>query len=62
MAERCRAGADVQLDLLEGVGHVDAGPEATPQVLEWIADRFAGRPTRHRGLGGGATLIDKGEQ
>ncbi|CAN5810933.1 lipase family protein [soil metagenome] len=45
VAEQCASGSDVELSMLADTAHLDAGAKATPQVLEWIADRFAGRPT-----------------
>jgi acetyl esterase/lipase len=42
---RCRAGEDVTLVTLPGVGH-DARNESGPGTIEWLGDRFAGRPTR----------------
>ena len=39
----CAAGETVDLRILEGVAHLDAGHVAVPTVVRWIADRFAGR-------------------
>jgi fermentation-respiration switch protein FrsA (DUF1100 family) len=40
----CSNGETVDLLLLDGVQHVDAGHVAAPDVAAWIAARFAGRP------------------
>ena len=40
----CANGDEVELRLLEGTGHLDGGPAAVPDVVEWIAARFAGEP------------------
>ena len=40
----CAAGETVQLRILEGTAHLDAGHVAVPEVVEWIGDRFAGEP------------------
>jgi uncharacterized membrane protein HdeD (DUF308 family)/pimeloyl-ACP methyl ester carboxylesterase len=38
----CANGDHVQLEMLPGIGHLDGGPAAVPDVAAWIADRFAG--------------------
>ncbi len=40
----CAAGETVDLRLLPGVGHIQTGEVAAPDVLEWLADRFAREP------------------
>ena len=40
----CAQGETVDLRILPGIAHLDAGPEAVPHVVQWIADRFAGKP------------------
>ena len=40
----CASGEDVDLELYPGVGHLETGHDAAPDVERWIADRFAGRP------------------
>ena len=40
----CAQGETVDLRILPGVAHLDAGPEAVPEVVQWIGDRFAGKP------------------
>ena len=40
----CAQGETVELRILPGTAHLDAGQVAVPQVVEWIADRFAGKP------------------
>jgi len=42
--ELCAQGETVDLRILPGTAHLDAGHVAVPQVVEWIADRFAARP------------------
>ena len=45
LADRlCAAGETVDVRLLSGVGHLQTGHVAAPDVIEWIADRFAGEP------------------
>ncbi|HEX3792248.1 MAG TPA: lipase family protein [Pseudonocardiaceae bacterium] len=39
----CAEGETVDLRLLPGVGHLQTGQLAAPDVARWIADRFAGR-------------------
>ena len=40
----CTNGETVDFRLYPGVAHLDAGTTAAPDVAEWIADRFAGKP------------------
>jgi pimeloyl-ACP methyl ester carboxylesterase len=40
----CAEGETVEFRVLEGVAHLDAGHIAVPDVVRWIADRFAGKP------------------
>lgn len=40
----CAAGETVDLRILKGTAHLDAGHVAVPDVVQWIADRFAGKP------------------
>jgi hypothetical protein len=35
----------INLRILPGTTHLDAGHVAAPDVVEWIADRFAGAPS-----------------
>ena len=42
----CARGETVDLRVLDGVGHLDTSKEAVPQVVDWIADRFAGKSPR----------------
>ena len=48
----CSAGEEVELRLYPSVEHVEAGIVASPDVVAWMAGRFAGRPApsscRHR--------------
>jgi hypothetical protein len=39
-----RAGETVEYLVLKGTAHLDAGHVAVPDVVRWIADRFAGKP------------------
>ncbi len=41
----CKAGSDLTMDWLGGVSHEDAGEASGPAVVDWLADRFAGKPT-----------------
>ncbi len=43
-AKLCRAGSRVELDLMPGVGHAFAGQDAAGAAIDWIGDRFEGRP------------------
>jgi pimeloyl-ACP methyl ester carboxylesterase len=40
----CAAGDTVDLRVLTGIAHLDAGHVAVPDVVQWIGDRFAGKP------------------
>jgi pimeloyl-ACP methyl ester carboxylesterase len=40
----CAEGETVDLLVLKGTAHLDAGHVAVPDVVQWIADRFAGKP------------------
>jgi len=40
----CRRGDTVALKIYPGVGHVKTSSVAVPDVVSWLADRFAGRP------------------
>lgn len=40
----CKNGERVELRLYPGVGHLETGHLAAPDVAKWIADRFAGKP------------------
>ncbi len=40
----CARGETVEFRMLAGTAHLDAGHVAVPDVVEWIADRFAGKP------------------
>lgn len=40
----CTQGETVALRLYPGVGHLNTGHDAAPDVAAWIADRFAGKP------------------
>jgi uncharacterized membrane protein HdeD (DUF308 family) len=40
----CASGVDVDLRLYPGIGHLETGHDAAPDVERWIADRFAGKP------------------
>jgi dipeptidyl aminopeptidase/acylaminoacyl peptidase len=42
--ELCAEGETVDLRPLTGTAHLDAGHVAVPDVVQWIADRFAGKP------------------
>ena len=39
----CGTGENVDLRLYAGVGHLETGHVAAPDVVKWIADRFAGK-------------------
>ncbi len=41
----CKAGSDLTMEWLGGVNHEDAGKAAGPAVVDWLADRFEGKPT-----------------
>lgn len=41
----CAAGSDLTMLWMGGVGHMQAATTAGPSVTEWVADRFAGKPT-----------------
>jgi acetyl esterase/lipase len=43
-AKLCRAGSRVEFDLMPGVGHAFAGRDAAGAAIDWIGDRFEGRP------------------
>jgi acetyl esterase/lipase len=43
-AAACDAGIDVELKMLEGVDHGDAGFDSAGAAADWIAGRFADRP------------------
>jgi pimeloyl-ACP methyl ester carboxylesterase len=40
----CAAGEMVDFRLLAGIGHLQTGHVAAPEVVQWIGDRFAGKP------------------
>jgi pimeloyl-ACP methyl ester carboxylesterase len=40
----CAEGETVDLRILKATAHLDAGHVAVPDVVQWIADRFAGKP------------------
>ena len=40
----CASGKVVHYVLYDGVGHLEGGLHAAPDVAAWIADRFAGKP------------------
>jgi predicted esterase len=42
--ELCAEGDTVELLVLKGTAHLDAGHVAVPNVVEWISERFAGKP------------------
>lgn len=42
--EWCRAGSTISVLWMGGIGHMAAATTAGPQVVPWIADRFADRP------------------
>jgi uncharacterized membrane protein HdeD (DUF308 family)/pimeloyl-ACP methyl ester carboxylesterase len=42
--DQCGKGQQIDLLTLPGVGHIATGHDAAPQVAQWVADRFAGRP------------------
>ena len=45
LADRlCAEGETVELRLLPGIGHLQTGHVAVPDVVRWIGDRFAGKP------------------
>lgn len=48
----CASGDDVELRLYEGVGHIDGGPYAVPDVADWMAQRFAGAAVSTAGCTG----------
>jgi fermentation-respiration switch protein FrsA (DUF1100 family) len=41
---RCADGEEVEVLSLTGVGHVETGIDAAPDVADWIDARFAGEP------------------
>lgn len=42
--ELCKAGAHVRFRLMPGVSHVTVALDSAYDAVEWMADRFAGRP------------------
>jgi len=42
--ELCANGETVEALSYPGIGHVATSHEAAPDVVAWIADRFAGKP------------------
>jgi len=42
--EWCDAGSDISVLWMGGITHMKAAVTAGPSAVEWIADRFAGRP------------------
>jgi hypothetical protein len=40
----CKAGRAVELDLLPGVGHAFAARDSASTAVQWMDDRFAGKP------------------
>ena len=44
VSELCANGETVDYRVLSGVGHLEAGHVAAPEVAAWIADRFAREP------------------
>ncbi len=42
--ELCQAGAHVRFKLMPGVSHVTVALDSAYDAVEWMADRFAGRP------------------
>jgi len=42
----CRAGSDLTMDWMGGVDHIHAATVAGPQVVDWLDQRFAGKPTQ----------------
>ena len=40
----CKAGSAIDVLWMGGIGHMAAATTAGPSAVEWIADRFAGRP------------------
>jgi alpha-beta hydrolase superfamily lysophospholipase len=38
----CANGEAVEYKLYDGIGHLDTGHAAVPDVVTWVADRFAG--------------------
>jgi acetyl esterase/lipase len=42
MAKLCKAGSAVELDSLQGIGHLYAGRDSATAAINWIADRFQG--------------------
>ncbi|MBM3669309.1 MAG: lipase [Actinobacteria bacterium] len=41
----CAAGSDLTMMWMGDIGHIKAAVTAGPVVTQWVADRFAGRPT-----------------
>ena len=44
VSRMCAKGQVVHYVLYDGVGHLEGGLHAAPDVASWIADRFAGKP------------------
>ncbi len=40
----CAANVRVQYDVLQGIGHINAGMQAVPLLLPWFEDRFSALP------------------
>ena len=41
----CAAGSDLTSLWLAGIGHIELSSTIAPAVVNWLGDRFAGRPT-----------------
>jgi pimeloyl-ACP methyl ester carboxylesterase len=41
----CKAGSDLTVEWLGGVGHMQVAIASGPTFMEWAVDRFAGKPT-----------------
>lgn len=42
----CDAGVNLTMDWLGGINHLEASQVAAPNAIDWLADRFDGRPTQ----------------
>lgn len=44
--EWCRVGVNLTMDWMGGINHLQAAQVAAPNVVNWLSDRFDGKPTQ----------------